>query len=131
MVNVSFGIIHLVVSSRDRNDEGFDIEKFLFGEGSRSSAGEADVSFLVQFPHLFLSEEVIDVDVFLGEEGFEIIVEFSQGDVEGEGGGDEGIGLKELSEGFVEGARALGACGEEYGGNAPCVPLQKGDYFIT
>jgi hypothetical protein len=65
MVDVSFGIVHLVVGSGDGNDDGFDIEEFLFGEGGRSSTSEANVGNLVHLPHFFLTEEIENMDIFL------------------------------------------------------------------
>ena len=74
MVDISFGVVHLVVSSRDGDDDRFDVEEFLFGKGSRSSACEADVGNLVQLPHLFLAEKVEAMDILLGEKWLEIVI---------------------------------------------------------
>jgi hypothetical protein len=77
VVNVSFGIVHLVVGSGDGDDEGFDIEEFLFGERSCATAGKADVRFCIDFSHFFLGEEIENVDIFLGETWLEMAIEFA------------------------------------------------------
>ncbi len=74
VMHVSFGVVHLVVSSRDGDDDRFDVKKFLFGEGSCSSTCKADVGNLVQLPHLFLTEKVEAVDVLLREKWLEIVI---------------------------------------------------------
>jgi hypothetical protein len=77
VVDIPFCIVLLVVSSGKRDDDGFDVEEFLFGEGSRSSAGEADVRKLIQLPHLLLGQKIERMDIFLWEKWFEIVVEFA------------------------------------------------------
>jgi len=74
MLHVSLGIVHLVVGSRDGDDDRFNVEEFLLGEGGRSAACEADVGHLVQLPHFSLTEEVETMHILLCEKWLEIVV---------------------------------------------------------
>jgi len=62
------------VSSRDRNNDGFDVEEFLFGEGSGSSAGETDIGNVINFSHFFLGEKFEAMDIGLCEKWLEIVI---------------------------------------------------------
>jgi hypothetical protein len=138
------------VGSRNGNNEGFDIEEFLFGEGSCPSTGKADVGNLVQLSHFLLGEKIEGVDIFLWEEGFEMFVTFSKGNEENKAGCNGRISLKKVGEGFIEGTGTLrashyedcripffdkvrsdGGCISFLFSRTPLISLRKGNYIIT
>jgi hypothetical protein len=101
------------MSPWNRDDKRFDIEKFLFGEGSGASASEAEIRFCIDFSHFFLGQKIERLHLFMIEKWLEILVEFSKRDKKIEAGCNKRIGMKKLGKGFVEDTRTLRSSHDE------------------